>query len=194
MNSSESSETEYRPMITIYLRDGTGYGALDYWLTNGVLHFETTYGSEKSFPIDQVDMQRTVNENAARGVYFTFYTSPSPSDPGPMLAQDSYAPPCPAESEPSGPAPPARISRSEESWFGATGIPGDRGLTVKSARAGSPATKVGIRPGDIVVRIDCQRVHSAEDIESAATNTTGTIWISYLIQGAWLTDKKFTVR
>ena len=194
-NYSESSEIESRPMIVVHLRDGTGYGALDYWLSNGMLHLETTYGSEKFFPIDQVDMRRTVNENAARSVYFALHDSPLPSDPGSVFAPDSYAPPCGSALEQTSASPPAHgANSSEPSWFGANGIRGINGLTIKSVRAGSAAARVGMQPDDVVLRIDCHQVHSVEDIESAVANANGTVWVAYLVKGAWLTEKKFTIQ
>jgi len=194
-NYSESSEIESRPMIVVYLRDGTGYGALDYWLSNGMLHLETTHGSEKFFPMDQVDMQRTVNENAARGVYFVLRNSPLPSDPGSVFAPDSYAPPCGSALEQTSTSPLVLTANSGTgSLFGANGITGVNGLTVKSVRAGSPAARVGIQPDDVVLRVDCHQVRSVEDIESAVANANGTVWVAYLVKGAWLTEKKFPIR
>src|ERR1700693_1224577 len=84
-------EGAFNPVI-FYLRDGTGYGATDYWLADGILHFVTTYGSEKSVGLDQLDVQRTVDENATRGVFIVLGSSPWRS-PKPML--ESIAPTCP---------------------------------------------------------------------------------------------------
>lgn len=188
-----------RPPILVYLRDGTGFGALDYWLTNGTFHIETTYGTEKSLPLSDIDMQRTVAENAARGVTFTVTPYPMSSDPGSMFAPDSYAPDCPASSQPpfSQPAQPtssvpapAAGSTSSASWFGASGTASDRGFSVTSVRPDSPASEIGVRAGDIVVRVNCQRIRTAQDIDSAANASTGPVWVSFMIRGAWLTDKK----
>jgi hypothetical protein len=55
----------------IYLRDGTNYEASDYWLAGDHLHYVTSYGADDSVPINQVNLQRTVDANAARGVPFT---------------------------------------------------------------------------------------------------------------------------
>jgi len=185
---------EARPMITVYLNDGSGYGALDYWTRNGTFYIETTYGAEKSFPMDQVDLKRTFTENTARGVTFSIFPYPSTSDPGPMLAPDSYAPDCPSPSQASAPAGASAVaaiaSANEASWFGASGRISDRGLAVDSVRSNSPAALIGVQPGDIVVRVNCQQIRSAQDIESAVNSTSGPVWVSYMIQGAWLTDKK----
>jgi hypothetical protein len=117
-----------------------------------------------------------------------------PLPPGPVFAPDSYAPPCPSVSPASQPTAPTSsphaATTNEASWFGAGGSPSDRGFAVDSVRSDSPAARIGVRPGDIVVRINCQAIRSTQDIESAITNTSGTIWVSYMIKGAWLTDKK----
>jgi len=194
VESEYEQPDESRPMIMVYLRDGSGFGALDYWLTNGSFHIETTYGTEKSFPLDDVDVHRTFTENTARGVTFTLSPNPMSSDPGPMFAPDSYAPDCPVPS----PAPPPASSApavsastpSSASWLGVTGTPSDRGLTVATVRPDSPAAQIGVRPGDLLVRINCQQIRSTQDIASAVTNTPGPVWVSFMIRGAWLTDKK----
>ena len=114
--------------------------------------------------------------------------------PGSIVAPDSYAPPCPSVSNAfqttSPPSPPRVVTTSEVSWFGVDGSPSDAGLAVHSVRADSPAARIGIRPGDIVVRINCQEIRGTQDVESALANITGTIWVSFMIKGAWLTDKK----
>jgi hypothetical protein len=185
----ESSRDAQRPMIIVYLRDGSGYGALDYWVTNGMLYIATTYGAQKIFPMEQVDLERTGKENAQRGVSFTFYDHPMISDPGPVLAPDSYAPPCPAVSSQASQGQSTSAGNGQE-WFGATGSASEKGLAVSSVRAGSPAEQIGLQAGDVVVRVDCQPIRNAQEVDSAFAGSSGTVWISYLIQGAWMTDKK----
>ena len=65
-SDAEFGEVEPRPMVVFYLRDGTGFGATDYWRVDDTLHLKTTYDADKTFAMDQVDMQRTVDDNAAR--------------------------------------------------------------------------------------------------------------------------------
>ena len=190
----ESSDDSDRPMITVYLRDGSGYGATDYWVTNGVLHIQTTYGAHKAFPISEVDLERTGRENAEQGISFTFHTSPMVSDPGQVLAPDSYAPACPAISAASRKGNAAGMSSGSSAnagnWFGAVGSESQKGLAISSVRAGSPAAEAGLQPGDVVVRVDCQPIHTAQEMEEAFRASSGTVWVSYLIQGSWMTDKK----
>jgi len=176
-------------MIIVYLRDGSGYGALDYWLSNGMLHIATTYGAQKVFPLEQVDLERTGKENAQRGVNFTFYTYPMISDPGPVLAPDSYAPACPAVSS-RAPQTQSASPVNGVGLFGASGNASEKGLVITSIRAGSPAAQAGLQAGDVLVRADCRPIRNGQDMEAAFASSTGTVWISYLIQGAWMTDKK----
>ena len=56
------------PTILLYLTDGTVYPASDYWIAGNTLHYVVSYGGEAAVRIDQVDLQRTINENAKRGV------------------------------------------------------------------------------------------------------------------------------
>jgi hypothetical protein len=73
------------PTVLIYLKDGTMYTASDYWLVEGKLHYMTSYGTESVVDMDEVDLQRTVDENAKRGVTFTL----KPSRNGPASSPDS---------------------------------------------------------------------------------------------------------
>jgi hypothetical protein len=81
----------------LVLRDGSMYAVNDFWLEGGKLHYVTTYGGENSFDPNQLDMQRTVDENAKRGITFTLYPSPAPASPAkplqPPPANDQQPPP-----------------------------------------------------------------------------------------------------
>jgi hypothetical protein len=65
------------PDTLIYLADGTNYAVTNYWLANGDLHYLTSYGAEGSVPIERIDLQRTVDANAAQGVQFTLRPGPA---------------------------------------------------------------------------------------------------------------------
>lgn len=83
----------------------------------------------------------------------------------------------------------------EVGLLGAAVSAAGQGVKVTFVRAGSPAAQVGINTGDVVLRIDCQEVHSGSDVESAiAANTSGTLWVNYLIKGAWLSEQQIKVR
>ena len=51
--------------------------ASDYWLADGKLHYTVNYVGESTVDLDQVDLQRTVDENARRGVRFSLKPSPN---------------------------------------------------------------------------------------------------------------------
>jgi hypothetical protein len=57
--------------VVLCFKDGSSYAVSDYWLAGGRLHYVTSYGGENAIDEAQLDLQRTVNENAARGVEFT---------------------------------------------------------------------------------------------------------------------------
>jgi opacity protein-like surface antigen len=84
---------------------------------------------------------------------------------------------------------------SEAALLGVFGYPADNGFAVTSVRDGSPAAQAGIEPDDIVTAIDARPMHTSGDIESAiATSQTGTVRVSFLIKGAWLTEKDVRIR
>jgi hypothetical protein len=65
------------PTILLYLKDGTLLAASDYWIADNKLHYLVNYGGESVVDMDQVDLQRTVDENAKRGV--KFWLKPNPN-------------------------------------------------------------------------------------------------------------------
>lgn len=65
------------PSLTvIYLKDGTNFDVMSYWLDAGKLHYITNYGGESTIDMGQLDLQRTVDENARLGVAFTLRPVP----------------------------------------------------------------------------------------------------------------------
>jgi len=89
------------PHTLIYLQNGSSYEVADYWLADNKLHYVTTYGGENSVDLSQVDMQRTVDANAARGVDFTLHPAPAPPPQlTPPPSEDSQPAPPPAPPKP----------------------------------------------------------------------------------------------
>jgi hypothetical protein len=75
------------PFVMLYLNDGTVYALTNYWVAGGRLHYVTQYGGENSVAMDQVDMQRTVDVNAHRGVTITLRPrddANAPKEPAPQ--------------------------------------------------------------------------------------------------------------
>jgi hypothetical protein len=79
--------------VLLYLKDGSSFAVSDYWLADGKLHYVTSYGGDNAVDESRVDLQRTVNENAARGVDFTLRPQPAGADdaatPAPAPPQNS---------------------------------------------------------------------------------------------------------
>jgi len=78
------------PTVLIYLNDGMIFAATDYWLADGQLHYYVNYGGENSVDMSEVDLQRTVNENAKRGVRFSL--KPNPDNANPAPSSNDYRP------------------------------------------------------------------------------------------------------
>ncbi len=87
--SSPAETTAPAPpsLTALYLKDGTNFDVMSYWLDAGKLHYITNYGGESTVDMGQIDLQRTVDENARLGVDFTLRPNP-PAPP----AQSQPAP------------------------------------------------------------------------------------------------------
>lgn len=57
-------------MTWLQLRDGSTYGLTDHWVSDGELHYATTYGGQNSLPFERIDLEKTVQLNADRDVSF----------------------------------------------------------------------------------------------------------------------------
>ncbi len=84
-----------RPTILVYLKDGTTLAADDYWAVDGEFHYRVKYGGESSVDMDQVDMQRTIDENAKRGVRFTLKPKPATNADGSAANRPAAVPSAP---------------------------------------------------------------------------------------------------
>jgi hypothetical protein len=49
------------------------YALVDYWVEDGQLHYTTTYGGQGSVGLDRIDLEKTVQLNAGRGVQFVLH-------------------------------------------------------------------------------------------------------------------------
>ena len=65
------------PTILLYLKDGTMLAASDYWIADNKLYYLVSYGGENSVEMNEVDLQRTVDQNGKNGV--KFWLKPNPS-------------------------------------------------------------------------------------------------------------------
>jgi hypothetical protein len=91
-------ETSQQPYVILYLKDGSSYAVSDYWLAGGKLHYVTSYGGENVIDESQLDLQRTVNENASRGVDFTLRPEPAGNgETAPAAPAAETPPPAPQQ-------------------------------------------------------------------------------------------------
>ena len=86
----------------LFLKDGTVYAITDYWIAT-TSSTTSHYGGENFIPLDQLDMQRTVDVNAKRGINITL--RPTPRSLQPTAPDAQPAPPAP---EAAPPPPPRR--------------------------------------------------------------------------------------
>jgi hypothetical protein len=97
------------PSTLIYLKDGSSYEVMSYWLDSGRLHYITNYGGENSLDMTQLDLQRTVDENAQRGANFTLRPAPNATAPAATAPSEPARTPAPAQA----PAPAPDGSRTD---------------------------------------------------------------------------------
>jgi hypothetical protein len=106
---------EFAPSILVYLKDGEMLVANDYWLADGQFHYTVKYGGENAIPVNDLDLQRTVDENAKRGVRFSLKPKPAMNPDGTVdnrpstggAAQNRGNGASPAVTAPAAPAPAA---------------------------------------------------------------------------------------
>lgn len=69
--------------VLLYMKDRSVFAASDYWVENGKLHYVLSTGAEKMVELDQVDIRRTMAENADLGTQVTLKPRPANSEPSP---------------------------------------------------------------------------------------------------------------
>ncbi|HKV06348.1 MAG TPA: hypothetical protein VJO53_14730 [Candidatus Acidoferrales bacterium] len=100
--SQDSGAAATEPLTLIYLRDGSSYAVSSYWLAGNKLHYVTNYGGENAIDLSLLDLQRTVDENAQRGVSFTLRPAPpaNAGSPAQNAPPDSAPPLTPPPGQP----------------------------------------------------------------------------------------------
>lgn len=76
--SSPTTTSAPQSVTLLYLKNGYSVGVTDYWFENDEVHYVTTYGGENVVPLTGIDVLRTINENASRGVPFELRAKQSP--------------------------------------------------------------------------------------------------------------------
>jgi hypothetical protein len=67
--------------VLLYMKDRSVFAASDYWVEDGKLHYVLSTGAEKMVELNQVDIKRTMTENADLGTVVTLKPRPANSEP-----------------------------------------------------------------------------------------------------------------
>jgi hypothetical protein len=70
-------------VVQLYMKNGAMVTATDFWIEDDKLHYALGDSGEITINLDQLDLQRTVQENAKRGIQFTLKAGPGNSTPVP---------------------------------------------------------------------------------------------------------------
>lgn len=103
LSASSGATGQQRNEILIYLKDGSVFAVLNYTVSDGELRYVTAYGEKNDVAVDLLDLQKTIEANAQRGVAFTLTPSATLATPG--AAKPTPLGPAPA---PEGPITPAK--------------------------------------------------------------------------------------
>ena len=95
-SSPEEIEAE-KILVVLYMKNGAVYAVTNYWVADGKLHYLTSYGGENTIDLDDLDVQKTVDVNASRGVEFTLKPAPDQKPQNPQPPQDQPNPPEPQD-------------------------------------------------------------------------------------------------
>jgi hypothetical protein len=92
LTAGNTSATRLRGETLLYLQDGSVFAVSSYTVSDGMLHYVTSYGEKSDVAVDRLDLKKTIEGNAARGIAFTLTppaanggatSAPSPLGPAP---------------------------------------------------------------------------------------------------------------
>jgi len=74
-NNSITDLTKPTSVVLVYLKNGSEFDVSNYWVEGGMFHYMLTEGGEVAIKLDQLDLERTFEQNAKRGVFFNLNDS-----------------------------------------------------------------------------------------------------------------------
>lgn len=102
LSGSRSATAQAPSQTLLYLNDGTVFAVSSYTVSDGQLHYLTAYSEKNYFSVELLDLQKTIEANAERGVAFTLTPAPTPAT---SATKPTPLGPAPA---PEGPINPAK--------------------------------------------------------------------------------------
>jgi hypothetical protein len=64
-------------VFLLVLKNGASHAVADYWVSDGYLEYISPDGSRSHFPLEALDLQNTVKQNAPRGLPFVLRLAPA---------------------------------------------------------------------------------------------------------------------
>ena len=64
-------------IFLLVLNNGSSHAVTDYWVSDGYLEYISADGTRSHIPLEALDLQRTVTENAPRGLPFVLRSTPA---------------------------------------------------------------------------------------------------------------------
>lgn len=96
LGASTNPSTRVPNEVLLYFKDGSVFAVASYTVSDGQLRYVTAYGDKNEVAVDQLDLQKTIEANAARGVAFTLTpASPAAGSSSPRPLGPAPAPPGP---------------------------------------------------------------------------------------------------
>lgn len=91
-NTTTAIDPESKPTV-LYMKDGTTFQVTSYWSSGNTLHYLNSQGGVNTINVDQLDIPRTVDENAKQGVRFSVTPEQKPSpDTTPKITTPTVQP------------------------------------------------------------------------------------------------------
>jgi hypothetical protein len=66
-----------RGVFLLVLNNGASYAVIDYWVADAYLEYISADGTRSHIPLEALDLQNTVSQNAPRGVPFVLRSAPA---------------------------------------------------------------------------------------------------------------------
>jgi hypothetical protein len=68
--AASDDRTLSKGVFLLVLNNGTRHAVIDYWVADGYLEYISPDGTRSHIPLEALDLQNTVTENAPRGLPF----------------------------------------------------------------------------------------------------------------------------